>query len=129
MYRPTFIAKKTVINKYCSRVTLTYFNKNNFCLLNYCINSNLLYDGVTWIISESLLSVNKVVCKCFIDRQKAFIRVNCEKLIVILMDIGVNWRDRGLMRSEDGSERSRNEEQSCRKRSEAMMVPITDPVF
>ena len=53
--------------------------------------------GMLRVISERVLGVNQAVCICFIDWQKAFDRVNWEKLISILNEIGINWRDRRLI--------------------------------
>ena len=35
---------------------------------------------------------------CFVDYEKAFDRINWTKLMNILKDIGVNWRDRILIK-------------------------------
>ncbi|MGX9339096.1 reverse transcriptase domain-containing protein, partial [Pantoea dispersa] len=53
--------------------------------------------GMVRILSERVLAVNEEVCACFIDWQKAFDRVNWTKLMNILKEIGVNWRDRRLI--------------------------------
>lgn len=55
--------------------------------------------GTVRILSERVLSVNEEVCACFIDWQKAFDRVNWIKLMNILKEIGINWRDRRLIRN------------------------------
>jgi hypothetical protein len=53
--------------------------------------------GMIRIISEKVLEVNGELCVCFIDWQKAFDRVNWTKLLEILKEIGVDWRDRRLI--------------------------------
>ena len=34
---------------------------------------------------------------CFVDYEEAYVRVNWSKLLKVLQDIGVDWRDRGLI--------------------------------
>ena len=50
--------------------------------------------GVLRVICERTLSINKDVFICFIDYEKAFDRVNWVKLMSILKEIGVDYRDR-----------------------------------
>ena len=50
--------------------------------------------GLMRIISERVLDVNEEMCLCFIDWQKAFDRVDWTKLLEMLRNIGVNWRER-----------------------------------
>ena len=54
--------------------------------------------GLMRIISERVLYVKEEMCLCFIDWQKAFDRVDWTKLLEMLRNIGVNWRDRRLIR-------------------------------
>ena len=49
------------------------------------------------IISERTLETDEELCVCFIDRQKAFDRVNWTKLMQILKRTGVDWRERKLI--------------------------------
>jgi hypothetical protein len=49
------------------------------------------------IISERMLEINAELCVCFIDWQKAFDRVNWTKLMQILKETGIDWRERGLI--------------------------------
>ena len=49
------------------------------------------------IISERVLAVKEEVCACFIDWQKAFDGVNWKKLMEILKEIGIDWKDRRLI--------------------------------
>ena len=51
------------------------------------------------IISEKVLDVEEEMCLCFIDWQKAFGRVDWTKLLEMLRNIGVNWRERRLIRN------------------------------
>jgi len=38
------------------------------------------------------------LCACFIDWQKAFDRVNWAKLMQIIKETGINWRERTMIR-------------------------------
>jgi len=49
------------------------------------------------IISERTLEICEELCVCIIDWQKAFDRVNWTKLMQILKEIGIDWRERILM--------------------------------
>ena len=55
--------------------------------------------GAVRILAERAMEVNTEVCVCFIDWQKAFDRVNWEKLMEILNRIGIDWKDRRLITS------------------------------
>jgi hypothetical protein len=48
------------------------------------------------IISEQTLKVDEELSVCFIDWQKAFDQVNWTKLIQILKETGMDWRERRL---------------------------------
>ena len=48
---------------------------------------------------ERNLEYNQDVFACFVDFEKAFDRVNWEKLTEILEKIGIDWRDRRLIRN------------------------------
>ena len=49
------------------------------------------------IISERNLEICEELSVCFIDWQKAFDRVNWTKLLQILKEIGIDWRERRLI--------------------------------
>ena len=51
------------------------------------------------IISERVHDVKEEMCLCFIDWRKAFDRINWTKLLAMLRNIGVNWRERRLIRN------------------------------
>ena len=53
--------------------------------------------GMLRIISERTLEICEELCVCIIDWQKAFDRVNWTKLMQILKEIGIDWRERILM--------------------------------
>ena len=60
------------------------------------VNSHLLI-GLMRIISERVLDVKEEMCLCFVDWQKASERVDWTKLLEMLRNIGVNWRERRLI--------------------------------
>jgi Reverse transcriptase (RNA-dependent DNA polymerase). len=49
--------------------------------------------GLMRIISERVLDVKEEMCLCFIDWQKPFDWVDWTKLLEMLRNIGVNWRE------------------------------------
>ena len=53
--------------------------------------------GMLRIISERTLEIDEELSVCFIDWQKAFDRVNWTKLMQILKEIGIDWRERRLI--------------------------------
>ena len=53
--------------------------------------------GLMRIIAECTLAIDEELCVCFIDWQKAFDRVNWNKLMQILKRTGIDWRDRRLL--------------------------------
>jgi len=53
--------------------------------------------GLMRIISERVLGVKKEMCVCFMDLQKAFDHVDWNKLLEMLRNIGVNWRESRLI--------------------------------
>jgi hypothetical protein len=52
--------------------------------------------GMLRIISEQILEIDEELSVCFIDWQKAFDRVNWTKLMQILKETGIDWRERRL---------------------------------
>ena len=56
--------------------------------------------GLMRILSEKVLDVKEEMCLCFIDWQKDFDRVvDWIKLLEMLRHIGVNWRERRIIRN------------------------------
>jgi retron-type reverse transcriptase len=53
--------------------------------------------GMLRIISERTLETDEELSVCFIDWQKAFDRVNWTKLMQVLKEIGIDWRERRLI--------------------------------
>ena len=53
--------------------------------------------GMIRAITERVQDTKEKICVAFIDWQKAFDRVNWKKLLTILKEIGVDWRDRRLI--------------------------------
>jgi len=54
-------------------------------------------NGMMRIISEQTLEKDDELRVCFIDWQKAFDRVNWTKLMQILKEISIDWRERRLI--------------------------------
>jgi hypothetical protein len=55
--------------------------------------------GMLRIISERTLEIDEELSVCFIDWQKAFDRVNWTKIMQILRENGIDWRERILIRN------------------------------
>jgi len=53
--------------------------------------------GMLRIISKRTLEIDEELNVCFIDRQKAFDRVNWTKLMQILKETGIDWHERRLI--------------------------------
>ena len=49
------------------------------------------------IISEQTLDINKELCACCVDWQKALEQVNWTKLMHILKETGTDWHKRRLI--------------------------------
>ena len=49
------------------------------------------------MLSEKMLDHGKELFVCFVDYEKAFDRVKWVKMIGILKDLGIDWRDRRLI--------------------------------
>ena len=56
-------------------------------------------NGMLRIISERTLEMDEELSVWFIDWQKAFYRVNWTKLMQILKETGIDWRERKLISS------------------------------
>ena len=63
----------------------------------YIIFHNMSRIGILRIISERTLEIDEELSVCFIDWQKAFDRVNWTKLMQILKETGIYWRERRLI--------------------------------
>ena len=53
--------------------------------------------GVMRMLSEKMLDHGKELFVCSVDYEKAFDRVNWVKMMGILKDLGIDWRDRRLI--------------------------------
>ena len=51
------------------------------------------------VLAERSIEHNKKLYVCYVDYEKAFDRVNWVKMMEILRDIGVDWRDRRLIKN------------------------------
>jgi len=54
-------------------------------------------NGMLRILSERTLEIDEELSVYFIDWQKAFDRVNWTKLMQILKETGINWRERRMI--------------------------------
>jgi hypothetical protein len=54
--------------------------------------------GVLRIISQHTLDIDEELCAFFIEWQKAFYHVNETKLMHILKETSIDWRERRLIR-------------------------------
>ena len=77
------------------------------------------------IISERVLDVKEEMCLCFIDWQKTFDHVDWTKLLEMLRNIGVNWRERRLIRNLYMGQSRGNRQCSDWKRSQTGMLHVT----
>jgi hypothetical protein len=59
------------------------------------VTSNAI--GMLRIISERTFETDEELSVCFIDWQKAFDRVNMTRLMQILEETGIDWRERRLI--------------------------------
>ena len=48
-------------------------------------------------LSERCVDHDQEIYVCFMDYEDAYVRVNWSKLLKVLKDIGVDWRDRELI--------------------------------
>ena len=53
--------------------------------------------GTMRMLIQRSLEYDKDVYICFVDFEKAFDRVNWPKMMTVLKEIGVDWRDRRLI--------------------------------
>src|SRR6478609_5327045 len=69
-----------------------FIGRNQFGFRKGCGTRDAI--GVMRMICERSLEFGNKVCICFVDFEKAFDRVNVEKMMKVLQSIGVDWRDR-----------------------------------
>ena len=53
--------------------------------------------GVVRTIGERYIEKGKGICICFVDLEKAFDRVTWDKLLAILKNKGIDWKERRLI--------------------------------
>src|SRR6476469_8280784 len=72
-----------------------FIGRNQFGLRKGCGARDEI--GVMRMICEWSLEFGSNVYMCFVDFEKAFDRVNWEKMMKVLQSIGVDWRDRSMI--------------------------------
>src|SRR6476469_1681349 len=72
-----------------------FTGRNQFGFRKGCGTRNAI--GVMRMICERSLEFGNNVYSCFVDFEKAFDRVNWEKMMKVLQSIGVDWRDRRMI--------------------------------
>src|SRR6476619_3183484 len=78
--------------------------------------------GVLRMICKRSLEFGNNVYICFVDFEKAFDRVNWEKMMKVLQSIGEDWRNRRMI-----SELYMNQEAAVRIVMEILMVHVSHP--
>jgi hypothetical protein len=53
--------------------------------------------GIMRMVCERSLELDNELCVCFVDFEKAFDRINWAKMMEVLKNIGVDWRDKRLI--------------------------------
>ena len=74
---------------------MDFIGRNQFGFRKGCGTGNAI--GVMRLICERSLSHGNDHYICFVDFEKAFDRVNWPKMMKILIEIGVDWRDRRMI--------------------------------
>src|SRR6478609_9724941 len=72
-----------------------FIRRNQFGFRKGCDTRDAIQ--VMRMICDRSLEFGNNVYICFVDFEKAFDRVNWEKMIKVLQSIGVNWRDRRMI--------------------------------
>ena len=72
-----------------------FIGRNQFGFRKGCGTRDAI--GVMRMICERSLEFGNNVYICFVDFDKAFDRVNWEKMMKVLQSIGVDWRDRRMV--------------------------------
>src|SRR6478609_6728954 len=72
-----------------------FIERNQFGFRKACGTRDAI--GVMRMICDRSLEFGNNVYICFVDFEKAFDRVNWEKMIKVLQSIGVDWRDRRMI--------------------------------
>ena len=84
-----------VLNKRLEGKTRDYISKTQFGFVKGRGTRDAI--GVMRMLCEKVLDHGKELYVCFVDYEKAFDRVNWVKMLDILKDLGVDWRDRKLI--------------------------------
>lgn len=72
-----------------------WIGKDQFGFRNGCGTREAI--GVMRVLSERSMEFQQELYVCFVDFEKAFDRVNWTKLMMVLRQIGIDWRDRRLI--------------------------------
>ena len=84
-----------VLNKRLEGKAGDYISKTQFGFKRGCGTRDAI--GVMRMLSEKMLDHGKELFVCFVDYEKAFDKVNWVKMMGILKDLGIDWRDRRLI--------------------------------
>ena len=93
-------ASKIVLRILAKRLktkTDEYIGKDQFGFRSGCGTREAI--GCMRMIQERVLDVDEEMFSCFIDFEKAFDRVQWPKILEILKNINVDWRDRRLIKN------------------------------
>src|SRR6476619_5049269 len=91
-------ASKILLKIFTNRIEAKardYIGQNHFGFRKGCSTRDAI--GVMRMICERSLEFGNNVYICFVDFEKAFDRVNWEKMMKVLQSIGVDWRDRRMI--------------------------------
>src|SRR6476661_6999435 len=92
-------ASKILLKIFTNRIETKasdFIGRNQFGFRKDCGTRDAI--GVMRMICERSLEFGNNVYICFVHFEKAFDRVNWEKVMKVLQSIGLDWRDRGLIR-------------------------------
>ena len=85
-----------VLTKRIESKTREYIGQNQFGFKKGCGTRDAI--GVMRMLCERSIEHGNDVHICFVDFEKAFDRVNWVKMMSALKSLGIDWRDRGLIR-------------------------------
>ena len=91
------IVLKILLSKTTGRQAKAYLGNDKFGFRRGCGTR----DGIAVVrtLAERSVEHNKKLYICYVDYEKAFDRVNWVKMMEIMRNIGVDWRDRRLIKN------------------------------